>query len=106
MLQVMSNLMANALEALPDDGALSLRLRKRADSSHFVISDNGRGIAQEHVKKIFDSFFSTKGGKGTGLGLALSKRIIERHGGKIRFKTSVRPGKSGTTFKFSLPINR
>jgi signal transduction histidine kinase len=106
MLQVMSNLMANALEALPKDGAFSLRLRKRGDSIHFVISDNGVGIGQEHVKKIFDPFFSTKGAKGTGLRLALSKRIIERHGGKIRFRTSVRPGKSGTTFKFTLPTNR
>ena len=103
MLQVVSNLIVNALDALPDDGVLHLRLRKRKTHVELVIADNGHGISPEHNDGIFQPFFTTKADGGTGLGLALSKRIIERHHGKICVRSSVRPGKSGTAFKISLP---
>ncbi len=104
MLQVVSNLIVNALDALPEDGVLYLRLRKRRGQVEFVIADNGHGIPPDHGDTIFQPFFTTKGDGGTGLGLALSKRIIERHNGRIRVRSSVRPGKSGTAFKISLPV--
>ncbi len=104
MLQVVSNLIVNALDALPGDGVLHLRLRKRQGEIEFVIADNGHGIPPNHGEAIFQPFFTTKGDRGTGLGLALSKRIIERHHGRIRVRSSVRPGKSGTIFKVSLPL--
>ncbi len=104
MLQVVSNLIVNALDALPAEGILRLRIRKRNDQIDFVIADNGHGIASEHQGALFQPFFTTKTDKGTGLGLALSKRIIERHDGRIRVRSSVRPGKSGTAFKISLPL--
>lgn len=103
MLQVMSNIIVNALDALPVDGTLCLRMRKRDGEVQFVIADNGHGIPKEHASEIFEPFFTTKEGNGTGLGLALSKNIVDRHRGKIRMRSSVRPGKSGTTFKISLP---
>ncbi|MGB8478843.1 MAG: ATP-binding protein [Acidobacteriaceae bacterium] len=103
MLQVMSNLIVNSLDALPPDGTLWMRLRRRNREIHIVIADNGHGIPAEHIDRIFEPFFTTKK-IGTGLGLALSKRIVERNQGRISLRSSVRPGKSGTTFRISLPI--
>lgn len=103
MLQVVSNLLNNAVDALPHDGVLCLRLRKRGSEIQLTVADNGHGIPHEHSEKIFQPFFTTKAGRGTGLGLALSKRIIDSHHGKIRVRSSVRPGKSGTTFQITLP---
>jgi signal transduction histidine kinase len=103
ILQVVSNLIVNALDALPADGTLTLRLRKRTNMIQMLIADNGHGIPAEHAAAIFEPFFTTKAERGTGLGLALSKKIIERHGGRIWVRSSVQPGKSGTTFRISLP---
>jgi signal transduction histidine kinase len=103
ILQVISNLVANAVDALPGDGTLCLRLRRRDGHVHLVIADNGQGIPTEHRSKIFEPFFTTKNETGNGLGLALSKKIMERHKGRISMRSSVRPGKSGTTFRLSLP---
>ena len=103
MLQVMSNLVVNSLDALPRDGILWMRLKQRNHEIHIVIADNGHGIAEEHRDQVFEPYFTTKK-VGTGLGLALSKKIVEHNQGKISLRSSVRPGKSGTTFKISLPI--
>ncbi len=103
MLQVISNLLMNALDALPDEGALYFRLKKRQDRIHFIVADNGHGIPAEHRPDIFKPFFTTKGDRGNGLGLALSREIVERHLGKICVRSSVRPDKRGTTFRISLP---
>jgi signal transduction histidine kinase len=103
LLQVISNLIANALDALPSDGTLSVRLRKGKGHVRILIADTGSGIPPEHAKSIFQPFFTTKGERGTGLGLSLSKKIVERHGGQISLRSSVRTGKSGTTFRISLP---
>ena len=103
IIQVVSNLIVNALDALPARGVLAVRLRQRRSGAHIIVSDNGHGIKAEHVRVIFEPFFTTKEEKGNGLGLALSKRIIERHGGKIWVRSCVRPGKTGTTFRIFLP---
>lgn len=103
MLQAVSNLVVNALESMEDEGTLYLRLRKRRDEVQLTVADNGHGISKEHMGLIFEPFFTTKGEYGNGLGLALTKRIIEHHAGKIRVKSSVRPNCSGTTFQISLP---
>lgn len=103
MLQVMSNLIVNSLDALPRDGTLWMRLRKRNREIHIVVADNGHGIPEQDLDRIFEPFFTTKKA-GNGLGLALSKKIVEHNQGKISLRSSVRPGKSGTTFKISLPI--
>lgn len=103
ILQVISNVVVNALDALQAEGTLYLRLRRGNGEVQFVIADNGHGIAKDHVANIFQPFFTTKEGHGTGLGLALSKNIVDRHGGKIRLRSSIRPGRSGTTFLISIP---
>ena len=103
ILQVLSNLIVNALDALPENGTLRLRLSRRYGKVHFLIADNGHGIPAEHLTRVFQPFFTTKEDRGTGLGLALSKKIIERHRGSIRIRSSVRPGRSGTAFRVSLP---
>ncbi len=104
ILQVLSNVLVNAIDALPSEGVICLRLRKRQNGIHFVIADNGHGIPAEHRAKIFRPFFTTKEDRGTGLGLSVCRKIVERHCGKICMRSSVRPGKSGTTFKISLPL--
>jgi signal transduction histidine kinase len=103
VLQVVSNIIKNALDALPVGGTLRLRLRKQRGEVQFMIADNGEGIPKENLDAIFQPFFTTKGGNGTGLGLSLSKAIVDRHRGRICIRSSVRPSKSGTAFRISLP---
>jgi signal transduction histidine kinase len=88
VLQVVSNIIHNALDALPPGGTLRLRLRKHRGEAQFVIADNGNGIPKEHLTDVFQPFFTTKGEKGTGLGLAISKAIVERQQGKLRVWSS------------------
>jgi signal transduction histidine kinase len=103
ILQLLSNLIANALDALPLEGTLWLRLRKRRDQVHLVVADNGHGIPSELVAQVLQPFFTTKEDRGTGIGLSLSRKVVDHHHGEIRLRSSVRPGKSGTMFKITLP---
>lgn len=101
LLRAFNNLLKNALQAIPDDkeGLVDIKLERRADSFLVRISDNGAGITEDQIQKIFVPNFTTKTG-GMGLGLAMVKSIIENFSGKIWFETS--QGK-GTTFFVSLP---
>ena len=103
LLQVLSNLIVNALEAMPDAGALSVRVRKRGDEVDLSVADNGHGIEEQHLARIGERYFTTKGKAGNGLGLAISKKIVAEHRGRMRVRSSVRPGRTGTVFKVSLP---
>ena len=106
---VLINMIINALDATPADGKIDIRTRPAGTDANTIggveilITDTGSGIAPDHMEKIFDPFFSTKEvGRGTGLGLAVSAGIIQRHGGTITVKS--KPG-SGTTFTLWLPEN-
>jgi len=103
MLQVISNVIVNALDALALEGTLHFRLYKLPGAVQLLIADNGHGISMENSGRVFEPFFTTKGERGTGLGLALSKDIVESYHGTIRLRSSVQPGRSGTIFKISLP---
>ena len=103
MLQVISNLIVNALDTLPAQGTLHVRLRKSDALLVILIADTGHGIPNRHIDDVWRPFFTTKGEQGTGLGLALSERIVTRHQGRICMRSSVREGKSGTIFKITLP---
>ena len=103
ILQAVSNLIVNSLDVLHEGGCLTMRLRQTEGGVCLVIADNGHGIMAEHLERIFEPFFSTKDDAGNGIGLSLTKRIIEDHRGTIRLKTSVRKGSSGTTFRIFLP---
>jgi len=107
--QAFSNLLTNALDAMPSAGTLSLRIHKshKWDNAHapgvrIVIADSGSGISPEHKQNLFQPFFTTKADVGTGLGLWITRGIIEKHGGSIRARS--RTGqKHGTTFSMFLP---
>ena len=101
--QVFLNLITNAVQALPRGrGKIVIRSRKKGNGVAVDIVDNGVGIAPEILPKIFDPFFSTKDiGSGTGLGLSVSYKIVEQHGGRIDVDST--PGQ-GTRFTVFLPL--
>jgi two-component system, chemotaxis family, CheB/CheR fusion protein len=109
--QIFSNLVVNSLEGLErGQGKLTLRSsrghhwKNREQSGvRVVVSDNGPGIPAEQLKQIFEPFFSTKGGKGSGLGLWITRTLVQKYGGAIRLRSSVRAGRSGTCFSVFLP---
>lgn len=97
--QVFLNLLRNSREAMVDGGKLMVASRAAGDAVEVVFSDTGRGMTNEVRERIFEPFFSTKAG-GTGLGLAVSRQILQAHGGSIECESS--PG-GGTTFVIRLP---
>lgn len=108
MMQVLTNLEKNAIEAMPKGGQLKLALEDENGSIKINIHDTGSGISQEDMDKIFTPFFTTKGlGKGTGLGLPLVYGIVKMHNGQIDVESNADPsiGQTGTTFTISLPRN-
>jgi signal transduction histidine kinase len=105
ILQILSNLILNSLDALPERvGILCVRVRTSQDKVHITISDNGAGVEPAIYKNMFQPHRTTKK-QGTGLGLWLSRRIVEKHHGTISCRTSSRPGRSGTTFRLSFPTS-
>jgi signal transduction histidine kinase len=102
--QVFTNLFINAADAMDGKGALDIKARFDADRNQFVIrvSDTGPGIPEALREKIFEIFFTTKpAGKGTGLGLTITKNIIKLHGGDVKIEC---PSEGGTTFILELPM--
>ncbi len=100
--QVWTNLIHNALQAMDYKGKLTIDATKQEHQIHIAITDSGTGIPPEIMPKIFQPFFTTKpAGEGSGLGLDIVRKIVEKHGGKISVESV--PGK--TTFTVSLPIN-
>ena len=85
--QVLSNLISNAADAVPMGGTIIVTLRCIEEAGrttvHMLVEDDGPGVAEEHKERIFEPFFTTKQDVGTGLGLWVSREIIERHGGSI-----------------------
>ena len=102
--QVFTNIILNALDAMPGGGQLSIVTQLSADNQYVLIkfSDNGTGIQDEVKRKIFDPFFTTKKTEGTGLGLSISYGIIQLHGGTIEVES--KPNK-GSTFTIYLPVD-
>lgn len=109
--QVFSNLIVNAMDAMTIKGnRLVLSVRRWHDPQtgdpgvRVSIMDNGPGIAPEHGAHLFEPFYTTKGEQGTGIGLWVSRNIVEKHGGSLRMHTSVKPHRSGTCFTVFLPL--
>ena len=94
MQQVMLNLLKNSIQAIGPDGKISVGISSSDNFAEIVVTDTGKGIEQEDLKKIFTPFFTTKE-QGTGLGLAIVKKIVDLHEGEISVESVV--GK-GTTF--------
>jgi len=110
MRQVFSNLLLNAVDAIGPEGRIWLHVFPSRDWKNpqrtgvrIVFADNGPGIRPDYLQQIFEPFFTTKGQKGTGLGLWVSRGIVENHNGTIRVRSGHRPGFSGTSFAIFLP---
>lgn len=110
--QVFANLIGNAIDAMPKGGTLWLRLRAGTCSDNgstrvrITVADTGHGMTPETMKRLYEPFFTTKEAVGTGLGLWVSAGIIEKHGGTLRVRSSVRQRKSGTVFVVNLPFDK
>jgi len=108
MMQVISNLIANAIYAVPDGGTLSISVSDTttpADGVAMNIADNGDGIAPAVLPRVFDAFFTTRATVGTGIGLFIAKNFVEGHGGQISIESHTQPGKHGTTVRIFLPLH-
>ena len=100
--QVLLNLLLNSLQAIEQNGKITVSLEAQGKTAIVQVTDNGRGIAPDQLPNIFRPFYTTKG-DGTGLGLSLARRIVEDHEGRIDVSSTL--GK-GTTFAVVLPLQR
>ncbi|HEY3081688.1 MAG TPA: GAF domain-containing protein [Chloroflexota bacterium] len=98
--EALTNLIFNAVDALPGGGDLKLSVRRAADRVHVEVADTGVGMSEEVRARAFEPFFTTKGSAGTGLGLAMVHAIVGRHGGEVEIASA--PGQ-GTVFRLLLP---
>jgi signal transduction histidine kinase len=103
LLQVLSNLLSNAMKFTPPGGRVILAAGLSIGGVRFTVSDTGRGIPAEELPHVFDWYWqSERGGKiGTGLGLAIASGLVEAHGGRLHVESAVG---HGTTFWFTLPV--
>jgi len=100
--RVYTNILTNAVQAMPEGGFIIVEGSVVKDMAKVSVSDTGQGISEENMKKIFQPLFTTKA-KGTGLGLAVCKRLVEAHGGEITVGTKVGVG---ATFNVMIPLRR
>ena len=106
MVQVLTNLIKNAIDAMPDGGSIDIKLEDTLGDVIITISDTGTGIKEEDRAKIFEPFFTTKSiGQGTGLGLATAYGVVKMHKGQITAESNNdrTKGPTGTSFKILLP---
>jgi signal transduction histidine kinase len=100
--RALSNLIMNAIEAMPQGGALTIETQTHDDSARIEISDTGKGLSKDECSRLFTPYYTSKP-HGTGLGLAIVQSIVSDHGGRI--SVASKPG-AGTTFTIELPVNR
>lgn len=110
MRQALANLIANALDSMPNGGDLKVRVRQGIDwrsgeqGLRITIADTGSGISEESRRQIYEPFFTTKDNTSTGLGLWLTAGIVDGHKGSIHVRSRNTDGRSGTAFSMILPI--
>jgi signal transduction histidine kinase len=106
--QILSNLLSNAIDASTEGGRIRIRARNVSSlqsdgrAVRVTFADNGVGISNEERERVFAAFFTTKAAVGTGLGLWITKDLLEKRGGHIRFRSSTAQP-SGTVMSFYLP---
>ncbi|HEX3894227.1 MAG TPA: ATP-binding protein [Terracidiphilus sp.] len=107
--QVFMNLIANAVQAMPDGGTLRLHVHETTDwvtrrrGPSISVIDTGVGVKPEDARRLFEPFYSTKAAKGTGLGLWISKGILQKYSGRISYRSFSRDGKNVTCFRVFIP---
>jgi signal transduction histidine kinase len=94
------NIVLNAFEAMPDGGRLTVRAERSNERLSLGFADSGVGVEKEKLDKVFEPFFTTKS-RGLGLGLALTRKVIEEHGGKVQFDSA--PGE-GSVVTLHFPL--
>jgi len=99
--EVVTNVLKNAIEAVGEQGRITLTAARRRGRVQVRVQDDGPGVPPAMRSRVFDPFFTTKGERGTGLGLCLSQQIVEKHGGSITLDSE--PGR-GTAVTFQLPV--
>ncbi|HEY4356354.1 MAG TPA: PAS domain S-box protein [Acidobacteriaceae bacterium] len=108
IMQVISNLLSNAIAAMPKGGRLNVRVQDLVDQERdgvlFAVEDTGTGIEEENMKKIFEPFFTTREAVGTGIGLWVAQQFVEGHGGTIHAQSSTDQATHGTTMSVFLPV--
>jgi PAS domain S-box-containing protein len=106
--QAVANLVSNAADAVPNGGTICVKIACHEDADSkvvkVIIEDDGPGIAPEHRDRIFEPFFTTKKDVGTGLGLWVTKEIIERHSGTVEVRSVNDTDPAGTAFSITLPV--
>jgi PAS domain S-box-containing protein len=108
MMQVISNLVVNAIYAMPTGGTLSVSVcdtESPVDGVELTVTDTGVGIASHVLPKVFDAFFTTRATVGTGIGLFVAKQFVEGHGGQITIDSVVEPERRGTLVRVFLPAH-
>jgi PAS domain S-box-containing protein len=108
MMQVISNLITNAIYAMPDGGQLSISVVDTAvpaDGVELVVADTGIGIAPEVLPKVFEAFFTMRPAVGTGIGLFVAKQFVEGHGGRIEITSRTEGERRGTAVRVFLPLH-
>jgi PAS domain S-box-containing protein len=108
IMQVISNLISNSIYAMPKGGTLAISVKDATSPSDGVtmtIQDNGVGISAESLPYVFDAFFTTRSTVGTGIGLFISKQLVEGHNGKIQIQSHTGAQNHGTTVSVFLPIS-
>ena len=109
--QVLNNLLSNAIEAMKTGGRLFVRTgqarswKTGGQGLRITIADTGHGMSKGVQARLFEAFYTTKGENGTGLGLWISRGIIEKHFGSLHMRSSTRPGASGSVFRIFLPAD-
>jgi PAS domain S-box-containing protein len=107
MMQVISNLIANSMYAMPSGGTLSVSVEDDHSAKEGItvtVRDTGVGIAAEDIPKVFDAFFTTRSEIGTGIGLFVAKQFVEGHGGRIELESKQGVKEHGTTVRIYLPL--
>ena len=100
--QVFSNLLSNAIDASPAGSQVRIRIKNAGENVQVAVADRGSGIPEAARTQVFEPFFTTKKNVGTGLGLWISREIIQNHGGTIRFRSRSEGVRSGTVFVVTL----
>lgn len=107
LLQIFSNIVANAIDAMPQGGRLRVQTKRRfgPDGVEIEFADTGVGIPKEHLDKIFEPFFTTKGNLGTGIGLWVVKQLVEKRAGQVTVTSRTDSRTRGTSIFIFLPLH-
>ena len=105
LMQVFSNLITNAIDAMPEGGVLTIQTREiDGQGLEIQVRDKGTGISAENLDRVFEPFFSTKGQRGTGIGLWVARQLLEKRGGSINLQSETKFPDNGTTVSVFIPF--